>query len=442
MGNCHVVGPNEVMVISGGCPCFASQNNRIITGGCGWAWAQCTTVQKLSLNVMTLLPKCDNVETRQGVSLTVADVAQVMVMCSDHMGGEGKSKENRDAFLQKALEQFLGKSSFEISTTIRLTLEGHLRAILGTLTVEEVYRDREHFAQMVRDTAIADLAKMGLEILSFTIKDVSDKHNYLDSLGKAQIAIVTRDATIGQAEAKRDWSIRVAECEKAFKEIQNDADRAVANAQREKDLAQSGFSQEVNQKKAEANMAYDLAKAKLQQEIRREEIQIEVVEKRRQIDVMEAEVLRKEKELVATIHRSAEADRFQVETIAEGNQKVKVFAAQAEAERIKAVGGAEAAVIAAVGEAMSKSMKVKASAYKSYGDAAVLSLVLEALPAIAQAVAAPLARTKDIILLPSGDSGGLANDVTRLIGTLPPAVQALTGIDLTQSLKNALKPKA
>ena len=99
---------------------------------------------------------------------------------------------------------------------------------------------------------------MGLEILSFTIKDVSDKHNYLDSLGKAQIAIVTRDATIGQAEAKRDWSIRVAECEKAFKEIQNDADRAVANAQREKDLAQSGFSQEVNQKKAEANMAYDL----------------------------------------------------------------------------------------------------------------------------------------------------------------------------------------
>ena len=109
----------------------------------------CHQVQKLSLNVMTLLPKCENVETRQGVSLSVEAVAQVMVMCSDHMGDQRNFKENRDAFLQKALEQFLGKTSVEISNTIRFTLEGHLRAILGTLTVEEIYRDREHFAQMV-----------------------------------------------------------------------------------------------------------------------------------------------------------------------------------------------------------------------------------------------------------------------------------------------------
>ena len=112
-------------------------------------WIQ---VQKLSLNVMTLLPTCDNVETRQGVSLSVQAVAQVMVMCSDHMtegSKDVKGRENRDAFLTKALEQFLGKTLTEIRQTITQTLEGHLRAILGTLTVEEIYRDREHFAQSV-----------------------------------------------------------------------------------------------------------------------------------------------------------------------------------------------------------------------------------------------------------------------------------------------------
>ena len=117
MGNCHVVGPNEVMVISGSC---CSNNKRIIIGGCGWAWWGVSNVQKLSLNVMTLLPRCENVETKQGVSLTVTGVAQVMVMAEDHMAERGSREEQqqRDAFLHKALEQFLGKSEADIRDSI------------------------------------------------------------------------------------------------------------------------------------------------------------------------------------------------------------------------------------------------------------------------------------------------------------------------------------
>lgn len=443
MGNCHIVGPNEVMVVSGGC---CSNTKRIIIGGCAWAWWGVSNVQKMNLNVMTLLPKCENVETKQGVSLTVTGVAQVMVMAEDHMAEHrsAEQQQQRDAFLHKALEQFLGKTEREIRETILQTLEGHLRAILGTLTVEEIYKEREMFAKQVRDVASPDVAKMGLEILSFTIKDVSDRHMYLDSLGKAQIARVTRDADIGKAETSRDSGIREAECERERMQTKFDADSTIANAEREFKLTQAGYQQEVNQRKAEAELAYTLAASKLKQEIRREEVEIEVVERRRQIEVEEKEVLRKEKELVATVHRPAEAERYQVEVLAQANRTLKVAQAQGEAERIKAVGAAQAAVIQAKGEAEAASMSARASAYKAYGDAAILSLVLDSLPVIAGKVAAPLAAVKEVVVLPaSGESStdDILSTVTKLAGSLPPAVQALTGINIGEAVKEALRPK-
>ena len=199
MGNIHTVGPNEALVISGGC-CGSTGKTKVI-GGWGWAWWFVTDVQKLSLEVMTLNPVCESVETSEGVPLTVTGVAQCKVM------PEGE-------LLDTALEQFLGRSAGEIEDVILQTLEGHLRAILGTLTVEEIYQDRDRFAQLVREVASPDVGKMGIEILSFTIKDVYDRVEYLASLGKAQTAAVKRDADIGVAEANRDAGIKEAEAEK------------------------------------------------------------------------------------------------------------------------------------------------------------------------------------------------------------------------------------
>ena len=163
--------------------------------------------------------------TSVGVALTVTGVAQVCIIAANHLeGGNANDMAHKDVFLRKALEAFLGKDerqarvvmtdipsliSPQIRDTILQTLEGHLRAILGTLTVEEIYQDRENFARLVREHASPDVAKMGLEIISFTIKDVTDKVKYLDSLGLKQTANVVRDADIGKAEALRDSGIAV-----------------------------------------------------------------------------------------------------------------------------------------------------------------------------------------------------------------------------------------
>merc|ERR1712012_640421 len=391
----------------------------MVTGSWAWAWWLVTDVQKMSLEVMTLNPVCDNVETKQGVPLTVTGVAQVKIM-------------KDDKFLGIAAEQFLGKKEDEIVETILQTLEGHLRAILGTLTVEEVYKDRDQFANLVRDIAKPDVGKMGIEILSFTIKDVYDNVDYLASLGKSQTAAVKRDAEIGVAQANRDAGIREAECEKAAMDIKYSTDTKFEDNSRAFKLQKANFDKEVNSAKAEAQLAYELQAAKIQQRIRNEEIQIQVVERRKQIEIEDQEIKRKEKELIGTVKLPAEAEAYKVQTVAEGNRTRVVESAKAEGEKIRLTGAAEARAVEAVGRAEAESMRMKASAYKQYGDAAVMSLVLEALPSIAAEVAAPLARTDEIVLI--GGSNNTTNEINKLVGTLPPAVQALTGVDITGAL--------
>merc|ERR1719422_832102 len=368
---------------------------------------------------MTLNPVCDNVETKQGVPLTVTGVAQVKIM---------KDKQ----FLGIAAEQFLGKKEDEITDTILQTLEGHLRAILGTLTVEEVYKDRDQFANLVREIATPDVGKMGIEILSFTIKDVYDNVDYLSSLGKTQTAAVKRDAEIGVAQANRDAGIREAECEKSAMDIKYSTDTKIEDNSRAFKLQKANFDKEVNSAKAEAQLAYELQAAKIQQKIRNEEIQIQVVERRKQIEIEEQEIKRKEKELTATVKLPVEAEAFKVQTVAEGNRTKVAEAFKVQAERVRLTGAAEARAIEAVGRAEAERMRMKASAYKQYGDAAVMALVLEALPQIAAEVAAPLAKTDEIVLI--GGNNNTTNEINKLVGTLPPAIQALTGVDITGAL--------
>merc|ERR1712130_958220 len=314
----------------------------------------------------------------------------------------------------------------EIKSTVLQTLEGHLRAILGTLTVEEVYKDRDQFASLVREVAAPDVGRMGIEILSFTIKDVYDNVTYLQSLGKAQTAAVKRDAEIGVAQANRDAGIREAECEKAAMDIKYSTDTKIEDNSRGFKLQKANFDMEVNTAKAEAQLAYELQAAKIQQRIRQEEIQIQVVERRKQIEIEEQEIKRKEKELIATVKLPAEAEGYKVQTIAEGQRSKTVEAARADGEKIRLIGAAEARA------AEAERMRMKASAYKQYGDAAILSLVLEAPPQIAAEVSAPLAKTDQIVLIGGGNN--TTHEVNKLMGTLPPAIQALTGVDLTGAL--------
>ncbi|EGI63342.1 Flotillin-2 [Acromyrmex echinatior] len=365
---------------------------RTIVGGYAFTWWFVTDVQRLSLEVMTLNPVCESVETAQGVPLTVTGVAQCKIMKAD-----------------------------ELLHTAR------------TLSVEEVYKDRDQFAALVREVAAPDVGRMGIEILSFTIKDVYDEVQYLTSLGKAQTAAVKRDADVGVAEANRDAGIREAECEKSAMDIKYNTDTKIEDNARLYQLQKANFDQEVNTAKAEAQLAYELQAAKIKQRIRNEEIQIEVVERRKQIEVEEQEVRRKEHELQSTVRLPAEAEFYKMGRIAEGKRTQTVSVAKAEAEKIRLIGEAEAHALEAVGISEAERMRMKATVYKKYGDAAILNITLNALPKIAAEVAAPLARTEEIVLL--GGNDATSGELTRLVGQVPPAVQALTGVDLSKCSK-------
>ncbi|KAM6464696.1 flotillin-2 isoform 2-T2 [Liasis olivaceus] len=416
MGNCHTVGPNEALVVSGGC--CGSDEKQYIYGGWAWAWWCISDTQRISLEIMTLQPRCEDVETAEGVALTVTGVAQVKIMTEKEL-------------LAVACEQFLGKNVQDIKNVVLQTLEGHLRSILGTLTVEQIYQDRDQFAKLVREVAAPDVGRMGIEILSFTIKDVYDKVSYLSSLGKTQTAVVQRDADIGVAEAERDAGIREAECKKEMLDVKFMADTKVADSRRAFEMQKAAFSQEINMKSAEAQLAYELQGAKEQQKIRQEEIEIEVVQRRRQIDVEEKEIVRMDKELIATVRLPAEAEAHRMQEIAEGEKVKQVLIAHAEGEKIRKIGEAEALVIKAIGKAEAEKMKLKAEAYQQYGEAAKMALVLDALPHIAAKVSAPLSKVDEIVIL-SGENNKMTSDVNRLLAEIPASVHALTGVDLSK----------
>ncbi|XP_034994795.1 flotillin-2 isoform X2 [Zootoca vivipara] len=416
MGNCHTVGPNEALVVSGGC-CGADEK-QYVHGGWAWAWWCISDTQRLSLEVMTILCRCENIETSEGVPLYVTGVAQVKILTEREL-------------LAVACEQFLGKNVQDVKNVVLQTLEGHLRSILGTLTVEQIYQDRDQFAKLVREVAAPDVGRMGIEILSFTIKDVYDKVSYLSSLGKTQTAVVQRDADIGVAEAERDAGIREAEYKREMLDVKFMADTMVADSKRAFEMQKAAFSQEINVKTAQAQLAYELQGAKEQQKIRQEEIEIEVVQRRKQIDVEEQEVIRMDKELIATVKLPAEAEAHRMQEIAEGEKVKQVLIARAEGEKIRKIGEAEALVIEAIGKAEAEKMKLKAEAYQHYGEAAKMALVLDALPQIAAKVAAPLSKVDEIVIL-SGENNKLTTDVNRLLAELPASVHALTGVDLSK----------
>jgi len=426
MGAVHTVGPNKALVISGGC--CGGRRVRTTIGGWAWAWLCITDVQTISLEVMTLNPTCKHVETIEGVALTVTGVAQVKVLADTEL-------------LSLACEQFLGLNINRIVNTILQTLEGHLRAILGTLTVEAIYKDRDQFASLVREVAAPDVGRMGIEILSFTIKDVFDDVDYLNSLGLPQVAIVKRDADIGVAEADRDAGIAEAECNQKRMEIRCEADAAIANYKREYAVQKSAFDREVNEARAEADLANSLQSAKERQMIRDEEVKVEIVEKTRRIEIEEQEVIRNARVLEATIHEPAIAEAYRIAKIAEGNKHQKMLRVKAEADSIRVVGFAKAAVIEAKGDAEGEGLRLKAEAFSKFSDAAKLRLVLDSLPNLAAEIAAPLAKTQEIVILGGDTNEGstglgtiasLGRDFMRLNATVPPGVRALTGVDLSK----------
>jgi len=433
------VGPNFAMVISGRKHRMKLADGRtdisgyrIRQGGGAFVFPLLERVDVLSLEVMTLDITTPEVYTKPGVPIVVDGVAQVKI-------------RGDETSIRTAAEQFLGKTVEQIKTVALQTVEGHLRAIIGTLSVEEIYRNRDQFASSVQEVAVSDMANMGLQIVSFTLKDIRDSHGYLEALGRPRTAEVKRDALIAQAEADRDANIKSAQARQAGEIAKFQAETAIAESQRDFQSKKAEYDAAVNLKRADADLAYDIQKNKTSQSLKKEEIQIAIVEKEQQIVVQEREIQRREKELEATIKRQADAERYRVETeaaaerarfeqVAKGEAEAARQKGTAQADVIKATGMSEAEIIALKGAAEAEAMKKKADSWKEYNQAAVLQLLFTALPEIAKAVTEPLSKTDKITLVSTGGDGTgaskLTGDVAKIMAELPAIVESLSGVDL------------
>ncbi len=401
----------------------------------------------LSLNIISIPLKIQRAYTKEGVPVTVEAVANVKI------AGD-------DVSLRAAAERFLGMTTEEIKSVIFQTLEGHLRAILGTLTVEEINADRSAFAQKMTDEAAVDLKKMGVNIDILTIQQISDEQGYLDALGKKRTAEVKRDAVIGEALAQRDAMIQSANADQQGKTKRYEADVTIAQSLRDKEMKQAEFNAAVEAKTAEAAQAGPLATATARQRVTEQETRIDQVRKQQEVLVQEQEAARKEKELLATVVRPAEAQRLAAVVQAEGEKQATVIKAEGakqatvikaeatqkeleyqgagEASKIEKIGRAEAAKVLAIGEAEAEVVKLKllaeaeglqrkAEAWKNFNDAAVLNMIVDKMPELAQAFATQLAGIDKINIIDMGSGANASGGVGRLMGTVGGGMTAMLG---------------
>jgi flotillin len=394
--------------------------------------------RELSLELMSfdVAPQQD-LYTKQGVAVTVEAVAQIKV------------KSDPES-IHTASEQFLTKTPPQREALIRLVMEGHLRGIIGQLTVEEIVKQPEMVADRMRSTCADDMNKMGLEVISFTIKEVRDKNDYITNMGRPDIARIKRDADVATAEAERDTAIKraLALRESAVAKAQADQERVAAEtaslakqaeAQRDLEVKKATYTELVKRQQAQADKAYEIQTNVMQQQVTAEAVKIQQVEKEQQVKVQEAEILRREKELIATVLKGAEIERQRIQTLAEAERQKTMVEAEGRASAIRAQGEAEAEIIFKKGDAEARAMNVKAEAYQEYNQAAVVDKLITGLPEVVKALASPLANVDKITIVSTGNghSAGMnkiTGDITEIAAQVPALFEALSGMQMSDLL--------
>ncbi|HEX5080541.1 MAG TPA: SPFH domain-containing protein [Blastocatellia bacterium] len=469
------VPPNEAAVFSGRkrkLPDGRTVGYRLIRGGAALRIPLLEKVDYLSLNVFTIPLEIRRAYTLKGVPVSVKAVANVKI-------------RGDEISLQAASERFLGMPGSEVQRVIFQTLEGHLRSILGTLTVEEINNDRQSFAQKLTSEAAVDLERMGIGVDVLTIQEISDEEGYLDALGKRRTAEVKRDAQIGESEAMRDSKIKASVAMQEGEKVKLESEANIAESTRSMEVKKAQYLAEVERERATAEQAGPLASARARQAVVVEEIRVDKARTQEQIAVQEQEILRKEKELEATVVKPATAHRAAQILQAEAAQQAAVLEAEgkkmalmaiaeadqerlrkegmgraaaieaegkAEAARIEAIGLAQAKAIEAQGIAEAAAIQKKAEAWQQFNEAARLQTILEKLPAIIEstapvfsAVASPIGAIDKVVVIEqgsgaNGQSNGMGG-IGRFAAAAPSVVFGLlqqleaVGLDVSGLLK-------
>ncbi len=436
-------GPHEALVV------YGFRGTRIVKGGGTVIFPLVESYRELSLQLMSfdVAPQQD-LYTKQGVAVTVEAVAQIKV------------KSDPES-IRTASEQFLTKTDSAREGLIRLVMEGHLRGIIGQLSVEQIVKEPEMVGDRMRGTCAEDMNKMGLEVVSFTIKEVRDKNDYISNMGRPDVARIKRDADVATADAERDTAIKRAESMRASAVAKSQADQErvlaetlsltkQAEAQRDLEIKKAEYQETTKRQQAQADKAYDIQANIMQQQVVAELVKVRQVEKEQEIKVQEAEIIRHEKELIATTLKQAEIDRKRIETLAEADKSRVVFEAEgrasqkrldgeAEADIIRKKGIAEAEIILAKGEAEAKAMNVKAEAYQEWNQAAVVDKLITQMPEVVRALASPLANVDKITIVSTGDGNGagmskVTGDMAAMAAQIPALFETLSGMKMSDLL--------
>src|SRR6184192_3606102 len=426
------VGPNEALIR------YGMGGTHVYCGRGAIIFPMVQTCRDLSLELMSFdVAPQQNLYTKQGVAVTVEAVAQIKV------------KNDKESILTAA-EQFLTKRPEQREALIRLVMEGHLRGIIGQLTVEQIVKEPEMVGDRMRSTCADDMSKMGLEVISFTIKEVRDKNEYITNMGRPDVARIKRDAEVAAAEADRDIAIKRAEATRAsaVAKAQADQERVAAEtaslskqaeAQRDLDIKKASYLEMTKKAQATADKAYEIETNVMQQKVIEESVRVQQVEREAQVKVQEAEIARREKELIATVLKQAEIERQRIETLAEAEKQRLMVEAEGKAASIRAQGEAEAEIIFKKGDAEARAMNVKAEAYQEYNQAAVIDKLLTGLPEVVRAMAAPLANVDKITIVSTGngDTAGLnklTGDMAKMAAQVPALFEALSGMQMSDLL--------
>ncbi|MFC5861443.1 flotillin family protein [Acidicapsa dinghuensis] len=427
-------GPNEALIV------YGFRGPRVVTGHGTVLFPMIENCKEISLELMSfdVAPQQD-LYTNQGVAVSVEAVAQIKV-------------RSDQASILTAAEQFLSKAPQQREGLIRLVMEGHLRGIIGQLTVEQIVKEPEMVGDRMRNTCAGDMSKMGLDVVSFTIKEVRDQNEYITNMGRPDIARIKRDADIAAATAERDTAIQraIALREAAVAKAQADQERVIAEtasqarqaeAQRDMDIKKAQYAEQSRKQQASADKAYEIQTNIMMQQVIAEQVKVQQTEKEAQIKVQDAEILRREKELIATVLKQAEIERQRIETLAAAEKARLTTEAEGRGAAIRAQGEAEASIIFQKGEAEAKAMNIKAEAYQEWNQAAVVDKLLTNMADVVRAMAEPLSKVDRITVVSTGNDGSagvnkITGDMTKIAAQVPAIFEALSGMDMKTLMSN------
>jgi len=410
-----VAGANEALIIAGSrgakvrnekgqaMAVSGDKGVKVVVGGGTFVRPLLDRVGKLKLTARQINVQLSDAVTSQGIKVQVQGVATFKI---------GRDVES----LRNAAERFLDAKAEQVDSIVKNVLEGSLRSIVGTLTIEELIRDRQKLLQQVQDAAKGDLATSGLQIDAFTIQSFSDESNYIGLLGQQNLATVERDARMARASADQTAAVREAE-----------AQQVKINASRDVSLREAETKTQVAAAQARADQAGPLAQAEAQQEV-----------VRRQTELAQLEADRKEKELLSSTVKPAAAEAQAVIARAEGAKRARIASAEADAETTRLEGGAEAQIVLTKGEAEAKALAMRAEAYKQFNEAAIIQTVLSALPDIVRAASEPMGHINSLTVMSADGASDLVKNATRAVVESSTAIKGLTGLDVPSLIGGAM----